>query len=560
MKRIILLLMLAAALGLAMAVNVIHVPPTGFTAGSDAELLLEVASEGEDIAEITVYYRMIGTDPWIPEPIKQDAGNSIYWRGIIPKTVLIMQEVEYYFEIKHTTGQVTLVPPDDGLSPKYNLKPKAPEGKHTAGFVLLTDEPAISADDGYVLAIGYLAIADDLEPGSISVFVDGKDVTSQAIVSGSTLVYREDKPVPGLRQAVIVGRVEGQSVYSDTWQTEVRPGSRRKALPFTLRGSANFASNVYSVSDKDVAFGNTENDAASWLDLYGSYGVLDVRSNLYVSTQESKDRQPVNRYMFGVQLPGLDIFAGDYAPNLSQYTFSNRNVRGVYANLYTKYLSLALVHGESMRKIEIEEDPANELGFGGTFRQEAIGGRIGLGSEEGMRLGLSFSRHRDIRSSLDKKYWCQPDDTLTVDIDESRFIVKAQDNAVIALDMRLSTMDNNVILGLEAAGSILNKNTLTGPFTTEEINDYVDMELPVDPADFEELFIFNKNMEPFIPSRANLAWNAYFRALILKNLINVQYSEAGSAFNALGTYGQLQDAKMLTITDQFGLGRWLYLT
>lgn len=559
MKRLLLLFILASALSLCLGVTIIHVPPTGFVADTDAELLIEVTQSDEDVAEIFVQYRVIGTEPWIPEPMKQEGEGSVYWRGIIPRTVLVMQEVEYYFEIKHSSGQSTLVPPDDGLTPRYILKPKAPEGKHTEGFVLLSDEPVITTDDGYVLAVGFMSIAEQLDPGSITLWVDGKDVTKQALTSGSTIVYREDKPRAGTRKAMIVGKMAGKDVYSDTWETQVNQGSRRKALPFTLRGSANFASNVYGVSDKDLAFGNNENDAATWMDLYGTYGVMDVRTNLYISTLESKDRQPVNRYTFGLQLPSLDIFAGDYSPTMGQYTISNKNIRGVYAHLYTKYLSIAMVQGESMRKIAIDEDPVNNIGYSGTFRQEAIGGRIALGNEDGMRLGLSFSRHRDLRSSLDKKYWWQEDDPATTDTDESLYLVKAQDNAVVSLDARLSTMDNNLIMGLEAAGSILNKNTLTGVFTADEISDYVDMDLPVDPADFEDLFVINKNMEPFLPSRANLAWNAYVRAYVLKNLINVQYSEAGSAFNALGTYGQLLDAKMLTITDQISFGRWLFI-
>jgi hypothetical protein len=45
---------------------------TGFVADTDAELLIEVTQSDEDVAEIFVQYRVMGTEPWIPEPMKQE--------------------------------------------------------------------------------------------------------------------------------------------------------------------------------------------------------------------------------------------------------------------------------------------------------------------------------------------------------------------------------------------------------------------------------------------------------------------------------------------------------
>mgnify|MGYP007064319125 FL=1 len=161
-----------------------------------------------------------------------------------------------------------------------------------------------------------------------------------------------------------------------------------------------------------------------------------------------------------------------------------------------------------------------------------MAGRFQMGNENGFSIALNASRHRDIRSSLDKTYWWKEDNPDTLE-DESGYKVRAQDNAVVSLDMKMNIPDQNIVMGLEVAGSLLNTNTLPGPFSTEDLDDY-GVELEIDPADFAELFVINKNMEPFMPSRANLAWNAFFRTFFWNNMFSAQYSETGSAFNTLG--------------------------
>ena len=325
-----------------------------------------------------------------------------------------------------------------------------------------------------------------------------------------------------------------------------------------MRGSVNLASNVYDVSDKNAAFGASENDIATWLDLYGNYGVLDVQTNLYVSSLEESNNQPINRYTFGAKIPSFEMYFGDYSPMITPYVAANKNIRGLYSKIQSKNLLIQWAQGEAVRKTTFEGDSSSGIESSGTFKREVMAGRFQMGNENGFSIALNASRHRDIRSSLDKTYWWKEDNPDTLE-DESGYKVRAQDNAVVSLDMKMNIPDQNIVMGLEVAGSLLNTNTLPGPFSTEDLDDY-GVELEIDPADFAELFVINKNMEPFMPSRANLAWNAFFRTFFWNNMFSAQYSETGSAFNTLGAYTQLKDSKMIQITDQFSIGRYLYFS
>jgi len=557
MKPIALLILFIGIAVCVGAVSVLHVSPQEFSPGSDAELLLEISSGLEDIASVDIHYRGVGENVYQSEAMRQDGSGSNIFLGKIPASALVNDEVEYRFEFRLLSGSTLYLPADDGMSPLYALRPRAPHGTKTDGFVLLSDEPSINQDDGYILAVSFMALQEDLDPQSIKVYVGGKDVTKDTQITSSVLLYRDERPRAGIQRAMVVAEHKGREVYSDTWVTQIAPGTSRRDFPISYRGTVNFAANVYDVSNKDQAFGTREDDYRSWADLYANYGILDMQANLLVSSLENSNSQPVNRYTFGIKLPVLDLYFGDYSPHLSSFTLSGKNIRGLYGSLHSRYAELIWALGESVRKTTFESPISGEKS--GSFKQEAIGARLRLGSENGLMVGISGSRHRDIVSSLDEEYYRFVDA-----VGDTVYTARAQDNAVLSFDARLNVPDQSVIMGVELAGSLLNRNTIPGPLTSVDLEDYgLELEIgdnTIDPSDFADFFVVNKNMEPFMPSKANLAWTAYLRMYFWNNFLSVQYSETGSAFHALGAHYQMNDSKMLTVSDQITVGRLLTIT
>lgn len=197
MKRLLVTIALTVPCLALLALTALHVSPESFVPGADVELLLEIAEGGTDISGVDVQYRLVGSTVWQAEPMRQDDPASTYWRGIIPRTAVSTNDVEYRFEFRLSNGAAGYLPADDGITPLYVLKLNAPKGSLNDGFVLISDDSSISADDGYVLAVSYLALAEDVDPKSIRVFVGDRDVTSQTQFSESVLMYREDRPHGG---------------------------------------------------------------------------------------------------------------------------------------------------------------------------------------------------------------------------------------------------------------------------------------------------------------------------------------------------------------------------
>ncbi len=551
------------ALSLA-AITVAHIPPKEFTQGLPVGLRLEVIQSWDQIQNAQLKYRAVGQNLWMNEPMKAEVPDGPWLKVEIPALPGTNLGIEYYFEFTLKSGVIETHPVIEPTTNAYVVVPVAREGSLSQDFILLSEGETVYANNGYVLAVSYFAIADDIDLSSMKVYVDGVDVTNRTTVGTNVLLYRIDKPKTGTKTAMIQAKMRnGSSIHSDTWVANVKPGSGGVGLPISVRGSINFASNMYSYTEDDDAttYGKAKDDAASWLDLYGKLRFLDFQSNIYVSSLEESNKQPINRYTFGLMVPYWEAYLGDYSPYLSNFTMNNRNMRGLYTRLHSNSISLTWAHGEMVRKTtsSIMEDSLT-VRKTGTFKQEAIGARLQFGSERGLQIGVSGSRNRDIISSLDFDDFAY---IRTVDgVVDTLYTVTPKDNLVLSLDARLNIPEQNIVLGIEGAGSMYNRNTHLPAMTTEEIEDYANQEIPINIDAINQLFVINKSIEPLMPSKANTAWTAYFRShfkFFWDNLFNISYSEVNSAFYALSTNFQQKDMKTLTLSHQMNFYQYFFL-
>lgn len=561
MKKIITLISILLLSTIVLAVTIQHASPETFSFAEDTQLVVEVLQGLSDISEMKLNYRIGNDDRWLSETVRQENPGSVYFRVDIPGKYLNTDPVEYYFSIRLNHGTVENFPEQDGVTPNYSLKSNLSEGDASPGFVLLTDEQTVSADKGYLLVVSFFALQGEIDPASIELWVSGKNVSSAAQISAPTIVYKDDHPPVGERKAIVRAKIGPKSIHSQTWTTTITPGTRSMAKPFNLRGNLNFASNYYNYSQPKSIL-TPESDAATWADLYANYGILDMQTHLYFSSLEHSNKQPVNRMNIGLKTKFAELFLGDYAPSISQLSMNNQNLRGIYSKLHTSKVALLLAHGETVRKTTNETDIASMVDGTqktGTFKQEALAARLQFGNESGFMMGFNLTRHRDVISSLDPEYYRYTTTDSLGNI-QTIYTTPARDNAVLSYDLRINIPEQKTVIGAEISGSLLNYNTIPGPISQAELEEYTGEESLVDPAEFGNIFIFNKNMEPFMPGRANMAWLLYLRSYFWNNMISAQYAQTGSAFNALGSSYQKPDSKVISISDQLNISRYLVLS
>ncbi len=561
MKQLIVVLIFVCLVISLSGVNVTHISPTSFNLGIPTDLRLEVNQGWSDISEVKLMYRVVGDSRWMTEKVNPETPDGPWLFVRIPAQAKALRGIEYYFEFILVSGNTETHPAIDPVAKAYVLQLVVREGQLSRAFIHLSDDATVKDEDGYILAVSFYEIADEIDIPSIRVHINGKDVSNWINLGTNTLIYRDERPSLGAKTAVVTAQLKnGAKIYSDTWVTNVISGSPQPKFPVNVRGSVNFVSNMYSYSD-DNAVGMADDDAATWLDLYGNWKAVDFQTNILVSSREESNKQPVNRYTFGVQVPYWEAYLGDYSPSISQFTMNFKNLRGLYTRLNIPFLSLSWAHGEMVRKTTSSFISGTTPVRTGTFKQEAIAGRLQIGKESGMYVAFNAARYRDIKSSLqfdDFAYYSYEGEAVV----DTIFTVTPQDNLVLSVDSRLSIPEQNIVLGIEAAASMYNRNTYPGSMTTEEIEDYTSQELPINLDEYSGIFVINSNVEPLIPSARNVAWNAYMRwyfNFFWDNLFNVSYSEVGQVFRSLGINYLQNDAKTISLSHQMNFKQYFFL-
>jgi len=570
MKTILfVLLVMSVSFSAALVVN--HIPPVGFIPEQTTELRIELIQGATEVTEAVIMFRLQDSEVFDQVLMDKDALQETFFKGFLPVSAAPEKGYEYYFKLTTNTGAIETLPLIEPEKNPYVILPQTKAGDLTGDFILLSDEPVIYAKDGYIIAVSWFSMEDIIDLESVKLHVNGKNVTARAQIYRNMLIYKDTSPKPGISNAFVAAKtLDGKEIYSQTWTTVIKPSGNITNLPMNLRGSAEAGTNIYATANDNSAntFGSDRDDGWTSLNMYADYEKLRLKSYTYLSTLQNEDAQHLNKFRLGISLPFWDTYVGDYSPSLSSLTMSNKNLRGIYTKLHSKYFGLTVAHGEIVRSIEGKEyinEVTREVEYTpGTFKQEAFAARMELGSEDGFLMGITTTRNRDIISSLDSRY------VLRTTEEDTTQIAFPKDNLVISMDSRMAIPQINFVLGVEGAVSLYNTNTLPGPFNSDDLAEYLDMdegeEPPVNPADYQDIFIINTNIQPF-PLSENfsdfasfVAWQAYLRNYFKSNLLNVSFSQIGASYKALSTNYMQNDAAQFMISDQFTYQQYLFVS
>ncbi len=562
MKNIALSLMLLCLVSLifAQSSNVVtaqNQSPATYSFGDDVSFRIEINMGLRTIRSVQLRYKAADEPLYHTLTLKAQAPGSAIYEVILKSNLIMDKDIHYYFEFALLDGSMEVFPKELEINGPFELTAGGMQGKQESGFVLLSQDGEIESSDAFVFAVSFFEIADEIDLGSIRVWVGGEDVTRKSTITENTVVYRDTKTQGKKVRAQIVAKMDKEKVQSEMWT--LKTPKIRSAFPIRFAGNVNFATNIYDHDFSSNLAGayDAKNDWTAWGDASASYGSLTTYTNLLVSSFEDDKSQRVNRYTLGFKLPFFEVAAGDYSPTISNFVLNNRNQYGLYGKLFANQLGLEAVAGEIVRSTSLPDTDENGnvvIAPGGTFRQEVVGGRLRLGYENGFSLGINGARNRDIISSLPRTQYT--DDSDPNNLTHS---LTPQDNLVLSVDFKLNIPDQQVLLGAEVAGSLLNTNTLDPVISPEDISQIASGLDFINPENFADYFVINRNLEPFMPSKENLAIYGFFRTYFWNNLFNISYNYTGSAFNSLSTHSHPKDTSMINVSDQFFIGRFFSL-
>ena len=481
-----------------------------------------------------------------------------------------------------------------------------------SGVLIMSPEPGSQVTGDNVLIAASLFGVSNINPSTITLLLDGKDITDQAYVDADMVSCLLDKIGPGVHE---VNLTLGGMAEPKKW-----------SFTAMLKDpSVNYSGRIRSSSSMDQIDDQTLNISKLMVDFKGSaYEWFSFRTNLKMTTQENELYQPRNVYGFSLGVKDyVTLNLGDANPRLSHFTMNGKRIRGLDAQVKYAWFNLRFVQGEINRAVQgdlakaysytIDNDDFGEKYLslnrsGYTFKQNVLSGRLALGRGEKFQWGLNFMKARDDTNSVTQiltnaEIVYSPDATGSVSGLDSGVVytiselgTKAhfldgknwagdgpKDNLVVGTDLGISLFNKRLRLDSELAFSLTNTNIWGGPLTLAALDTLMDDSLDnklssfdlssfPDPADYEKILIINPNMVPLVPidinafgdnatvdlmdavlSMPSLAYRGRAITTFYGNYLALEYSQVGPRFNSLANPYLVKNKREWSISDKFKL-------
>ena len=517
----------------------VHETPSGIVRGESA--LIEVLSlDGAPIHDMKVYFRETGENDFKGVPMERE--GHVYAASLETSGVTSGQ-IEYFIAYEGGLGSVGTMPENNPRMQPYILS-VAPSGlpQETGSFDVFIVSPQpedVVLQDEVVVVASVLGGEVDIDFSVSKLFFDEIDVSSGAVFSDGIITYVPD--------FVGIGRHEIKvQLFDQTGELAVERTWRFRAAQMEsveervrMRGSLYLDNRNQRISE-----GN-DNFFTGGGQVFLNYGNLDIQSRVVLSSEESSDAQPVNRYNGELQYrfwntSRIYLNAGDIFPYYNPLVFQDKRIRGWQAGLDLGPFSLDYVAGRTSRGVEGRLDTDSEgqqIQVNGTYRENIVAIRPGFRFSERTRWHLNLVNSREDEGSI--QYGGNVREALIVGTDFS-----------IELDKR------RILFESSFQASIQNSDA-GGPEV--EFQDLVELDSTLADNDVaEKAFDFLKNsgflsvtggLNP-LPS---LAMQTDLRLRYLNNNIKITYSNISSNFANPGNPYLLKDIRGITVTDHIRL-------
>ena len=317
-----------------------------------------------DVHRFSLLYRPTGNIEFIETPLIQ-MGKFMYLaeipgdfvkRDILEYYLLLEmsnQTREYFPSINARTNpiRIQIDIPDHGQLLENNqsedIRDFDIEGL-TPEVVIISPKPGqrVLRQDLFI-ALSYFPVK-NVDPERVRVYLDDKDVSEKAQIDSSYLSIPSNAITPGLHTVrVNISNIYGQKFNDFSWSFTVVPG---KVVGFgtikkqSSRIWANYTGGEVNRSNIDIGELNfSYNVDLDWLQMDMMYSK---------SSLENKYSQPMDRYYLKFKNDFMKLKLGDSYPNIDEYGWNGKHVRGINFIFNKGPFYLNIVNGKTNRAVQ----------------------------------------------------------------------------------------------------------------------------------------------------------------------------------------------------------------
>ena len=434
-----------------------------------------------------------------------------------------------------TTGGEAQKPSARSAQPKQR-------GASPASAYVISPEPGEQVKyDEVVIAAGFDGGEVGVDSASIRIALDGKNLTSRATISEYVVTLSPKRLAPGSHRVIVVARDKnGKALKPLKWTFVVEGLLEPQAIT-----QKSYSGRVYSDYRQDKIKGSTRDAFTFGGELSGRAGGYEYSSRVYATSLESSRLQPINRFSFSARNRFLDIGLGDVYPYYHDLVLWGRRVRGIAATLNLWQVQLQFTTGQTKRTITPVYDssvtPATVVAPG-DYGQSLTSLRLGLGKPGRSQFGIILLKVTD-KTSLDN-----------VTASGEKAISTPRGNLVAGFDFVVSLDSRRFEWRASTAFSLTTNDIGRGPDSKAKIDSLFGVNLPFDPASFENWLILNSTTTPLDPTKlSSLAWQSSLRLNYFRNSIQITAKKFGNEYISQGFSGLRNNLQGFSITDRINL-------
>jgi hypothetical protein len=547
---LILFLIVGIVLSSEMGSLFIHDTPQGVIQGEKAHIEVLIDDPEAVYYDMYLFFREIGEDRYQSVPMSR---SGYYFQAQINTTEMTASHVEYYIAFTDGAGKGGSLPAElPELNPMiFTVAPQQQE-QETNGveIVILGPEPGeIVSYNDLVVSASIFDETGELDFSKTMLLVDGVNVTTLAQMADGILTFTPQQIRQGPHNIElnvynaagnIVGKKEWSFIARDTFQPS--------------RGNYNRGSLYLENRYRDLQLGDNNRFSGDGV-LFGGYNDLEYRARLLISTDESSDRQPVNRYSGRLRYrfsenDHLYLRGGDFTPYYNPLVFDGtKRLRGVQTGLAYGFFTFDYMYGQLYRAVEgkqeiyqggvtaIGDTLSDTLNVAGTYAQNLWAVRPGF------RFGDNVFWNLNLVNSKEKK------NSIT-------YGGKVNEALIVGSDISMTFDRNRINVDASYQASVKNVNAGLTPVTWDDLVRY-DESLEDESAakqayDLLESTKFLSLTEGLVvlPSQA---YNFEARLNYYKNSLQLRLYKTDREFASPGNPFLLKDISGLYIGDRIRL-------
>ncbi|MGD0589231.1 MAG: hypothetical protein ABSA44_00355 [Bacteroidota bacterium] len=543
-------------------------------------------TQNTQIRRVVLHYREFGKTEFKETDMLLSGRTAV---ATVPAEAMTPPYIEYYISMQLADNKQATFPSESPETNPLKIQVKEVDVKDLEVRFLSPEPGETLAAEDLAVAVSLMYASDIVDKRRTRIYLDGADVTSEALLSDDVLLYSPknfDKPLNFGAHSI---KIELKDTLGNVYYTKQENFNLSTATALEEQKSLlQYTGNAQAEFRNEKVDSATTNYVRGDVHLGGSYKDFLFSGDVHLTNEEKSYLQPQDRFLATFQEADYaKVQIGDAYPQFPSLLVSGKRVRGITGSVTLGFFNLDVSYGKTDRAIDgtigglisygdssaasnrpkettFERFGGQNPDYGtpmdtlfyrmytsGTYARNFLAIRPSFGSGENFQFGLTYMKAKDDMGSI--VYGAYP-----------------KENLVVGADLLLAFDNQKVRWASQAALSLENNDISPGSYTDEEIDEFEGVNDPTKtPQQIEDakkeaddlkkiakivrsFITVNSGLSPLNPIKGmpSLAVESELSLNYLNNYLRAMVFRRGIAYASFGNDFVQNDIAGINISDR----------